>query len=64
VKQIAPKCPIHLGREMKRVGEISKEAWAGKRKVQGFRYRCAVDRCPACETILVGESDTISRDAR
>jgi hypothetical protein len=51
--QIAPKCPIHLGREMRRVGEITKDGHQGQKDVLGFRYRCSVDLCPACETVLI-----------
>lgn len=56
MKPTAPKCPTHIGRPMQRVGEISRDAWAGKKKVLGFRYRCSVPGCPMCETILIDDA--------
>jgi hypothetical protein len=53
MKRIAPKCPIHLGREMKRVGEILKAGFQGQREILGYRFRCPISKCPACEVVLL-----------
>jgi hypothetical protein len=48
-----PKCPVHLGREMRLVGEMLKDSFQGQKAVLGYRFRCPVDFCPACETVLI-----------
>lgn len=53
MKQIAPKCPTHLGRSMVKVGQIVKTGHQGQKHIEGFKYRCTVDFCPACEVVLL-----------
>jgi hypothetical protein len=51
-----PKCPSHVGRNMERIGEISKTRHQGKLEILGYRFRCPILGCPACATILFDES--------
>jgi hypothetical protein len=53
----APKCPAHVCQKMKLVGTISRTTFAGRRTVTGHRFRCPVENCPFCETVLIEAED-------
>jgi hypothetical protein len=55
MKPIPPKCPNHVGLAMQQVGKITTLGRQGRQIVLGFRYRCAVQGCRACQTILLDE---------
>jgi hypothetical protein len=53
----SPRCSVHVSRPMEYIGEASTLSWAGKKKVLGHRYRCAVEKCPCVETTLIPEPE-------
>jgi len=52
-----PRCPLHVAVRMSLVEEIVKTSWAGKKRLVGWRFRCAVPGCPRCEVITKPEPE-------
>jgi hypothetical protein len=48
---------------MRLVGTIDRTIYSGKKKVSGYRYRCLVEKCPYCQTVLlVVEEKPVQRE--